>query len=93
MQHFKLNNKIMETKSQLTKREEFQASLRRIQTQKFDSSSTITLEKSGTDKPNKLMASLFGHVKKEGESLSKKEMSPKTKFLRGILKKHGDDLT
>ena len=81
----------METKS-LSKREEFQASLRRIQTVKVDSSSTIVLEKSNTEKPNKLMASLFGLAKKEGESPSKLEMSPKTKFLRGILKKHGDDL-
>ena len=68
--HFKAYNKIMETKSQLTKREEFQASLRRIQTYKVDSSSTITLEKSSTDKPNKLMARLFGLAKKEGESNS-----------------------
>ena len=68
--HFKVYNKIMETKSQLTKREEFQASLRRIQTYKVGNSSTITLEKSSTDKPNKLMARLFGLAKKEGESNS-----------------------
>jgi hypothetical protein len=53
----------------------------------------MTLEESSTEKPNKLMASLFGLAKKEGGSPSKLEMSPNTKFLRGILKRQGEDLT